>query len=46
MELIGTVLYFSKKSKDVSEIKRLVNTVKPHFSVFLPTPFHSLLYVS
>ncbi len=32
MELIGTVLYFSKKSKDVSEIKRLVNTVKPHFS--------------
>lgn len=32
MELIGTVLYFSKKTKNVSEIKRLVNTVKPQFS--------------
>lgn len=32
MELIGTVLYFAKLTRDDSEIKRLVNMVKPHFS--------------
>lgn len=31
MELIGTVLYFSKLSDDELEIVKLVNTVKPHF---------------
>ena len=32
MELIGTVLYFAKLTDDESEIKKLVNMVKPHFS--------------
>lgn len=32
MELIGTVLYFAKLTCDDSEIKKLVNMVKPHFS--------------
>ncbi len=31
MELLGTVLYFAKLTSDPGEIKRLVNTVKPHF---------------
>ncbi|RKY88423.1 hypothetical protein DRQ09_02885 [candidate division KSB1 bacterium] len=32
MELLGTLLYFSKLSNKDKEIKELVNYVKPHFS--------------
>jgi uncharacterized protein YwgA len=32
IELIGTILYFAKHTKDYSEITKLVNTVKPHYS--------------
>ena len=32
MELLGTVLYFAKLTSDPKEIRRLMNTVKPHFN--------------
>lgn len=32
MELLGTLLYFSRLSSDYKEIEKLVNRVKPHFS--------------
>jgi len=32
MELLGTLLYFSRLSDNPEEIKQLVNVVKPHFS--------------
>lgn len=31
MELLGTVLYFSRLTNDEEEIKKLINMVKPHF---------------